>query len=138
VSYVKRVLPRPDMPAWIGGALGALAVMVLAHFGHSLLAHGGGSSDRLFDDWLYDAVMVGCAAVCLARGLTVATAKAAWLWLGFSLSCDAAAEVLSSISETLAPNLQRVLYLCFYLGTYIPMGSGCARRTRRRSSWPGR
>jgi diguanylate cyclase (GGDEF)-like protein len=137
VSYLEQVLPRPDTPAWIRGALGVLAVMVLAHLGHSVLASGGGSTDRLFDDWLYDAVMVGCAAVCLARGLTIATARAAWLWLGFSLSCDAAAEVLSSISETLAPDVQRALYLCFYLGTYVAIVLLGRRRVRhlRASLW---
>jgi hypothetical protein len=137
VSYLRQVLPRPDTPAWISGALGALAVLVLVHLGHSVLTLGPGSTDRLFDDWLYDAVMVGCAAVCLARGLTIATAKAAWLWLGFSLSCDAAAEVLSSISETFAPDIQRALYLCFYLGAYVAIVLLGRRRVRhlRASLW---
>jgi two-component system, cell cycle response regulator len=137
VSYLKQVLPRSETPAWIRGALGALAIMVLVHLGHSVLANGRGSTDRLFDDWLYDAVMVGCAAVCLARGLTIATAKAAWLWLGFSLSCDAVAEVLSSISESLAPDIQRELYLCFYLGAYVAIVLLGRRRIRhlRASLW---
>jgi two-component system, cell cycle response regulator len=137
VSYLKQVLPRPDTPAWVSGALAALAVAILAHFGHSVLAGGRGSTDRLFDDWLYDGVMVGCAAVCLARGLTVATARVAWLWLGFSLSCDAAAEVLSSISESLAPDVQRVLYICFYLGAYVAIVLLGRRRVRhlRASLW---
>ncbi len=119
MSYFKRVLPRPDTPAWVSGALGVLTVLVLLHLGHSVLTPGPGSIDHLFDDWLYDAVMVGCAAVCLARGATIGTARAAWLWLGFSLCGDAAAEVLASISETLAPDVQRTLYLCFYVGAYI-------------------
>lgn len=137
MSYLKQVLPRPDTPAWIRGALGALAVMVLAHLGHSVLASGGGSTDRLFDDWLYDAVMVGCAAVCLARGLTIPTARAAWLWLGFSLSCDAVAEVFSSISETFEPDVRRTLYLCFYLGAYVAIVLLGRRRVRhlRASLW---
>jgi two-component system cell cycle response regulator len=137
VSYLKQVLPRPDTPAWIRGVLGVLALMVLAHLGHSAFGLGGRSIDRLFDDWLYDAVMVGCAAVCLARGLTISTARAAWLWLGFSLSCDAAAEVLSSVSETFAPSVQRALYLCFYLGTYVAIVLLGRRRVRhlRASVW---
>ncbi len=119
MSYLRQVLPRPDTPAWVRVAIALLACMVLAHLAHSVLVLGWGASDRLFDDWLYDAVMVGCAAVCLARGLTVATAKVAWLALGFSLTCDAAGEVMSSISETLEPNVQRGLYLGFYLGAYV-------------------
>jgi two-component system, cell cycle response regulator len=137
VSCLKQVLPRPDTPAWIRAALGALTLMVLAHLGHSVLAPGRGPAARLFDDWLYDAVMWGCAVVCLARGLTVATAKVAWLWLGFSLSCDAVAEVLSSISETFAPGVQRTLYLCFYLGAYVAIVMLGRRRVRhlRASLW---
>lgn len=106
--------------------------MVLLHLAHSVLAFGAGATDRLFDDWLYDAVMVGCAAVCLARGLTVAPAKLAWLALGFSLACDAAGEVMSSISESLAPNVQRGLYLGFYLGAYVAI----VLLGRRRLSHP--
>ncbi len=111
--------------------------MVLAHLGHSVLAHGRGSTARLFDDWLYDAVMAGCAAVCLARGATIATARGAWLWLGFSLSCDAVAEMLSSVSETFAPDVQRALYLCFYLGAYLAIVLLGRRRVRhlRPSLW---
>jgi two-component system cell cycle response regulator len=137
VSFLKRALPRPDTPAWIKGLLAALAIMVLAHLAHSVLVLGWGATDRLFDDWLYDAVMVGCATVCLARGLTVATAKFAWLALGFSLSCDAAGEVMSSISESLAPNVQRGLYLCFYLGAYVAIVLLARRRLThpRASLW---
>src|SRR5271167_81164 len=109
--------------------------MVLAHLAHSVLVLGWGATDRLFDDWLYDAVMVGCAAVCLARGLTVATAKVAWLALGLSLSCDAAGEVMSSISESFAPNVQRGLYLCLYLGAYVAVVLlGRRRLTHPRAS----
>ncbi len=132
MSYLRQVLPRPDTPAWIRAAIALLACMVLAHLAHSVLVLGWGASDRLFDDWLYDAVMVGCAAVCLARGLTVATAKVAWLALGLSLACDAAGEVMSSISESFAPNVQRGLYLGFYLGAYVAI----VLLGRRRLSHP--
>jgi two-component system cell cycle response regulator len=132
VSYLSQALPRPDTPAWIRAAIALLACMVLAHLAHSVLVLGWGASDRLFDDWLYDAVMVGCAAVCLARGLTVATAKVAWLALGLSLACDAAGEVMASISESFAPNVQRGLYLGFYLGAYVAI----VLLGRRRLSHP--
>jgi len=132
VSYLKQALPRPDTPVWVRGAFVALTLMVSAHLAHSVLAFGGGAIDRLFDDWLYDAVMVGCAAICLARALTLATARFAWLALGLSLSCDAAGEVMASISESLAPNVQRGLYLGFYLGAYAAI----VLLARRRLSHP--
>ncbi|HXA54428.1 MAG TPA: GGDEF domain-containing protein [Solirubrobacteraceae bacterium] len=127
----KRVLPRPDTPAWVVAALGVLALLVLAHLAHALLVLGGGASSPLFSDWLYDAVMVGCAAMCLARALTIASARAVWLALGASLACDAVAEVLASISESLLPDVQRALYACFYLGAYIAIVLLGRRRVRR-------
>jgi two-component system cell cycle response regulator len=125
------------MPAWVTGALGLLVLLVALHLAHALLVLGGGAGSPLFSDWLYDAVMVGCAAVCLARALTVASVRLAWLALGASLACDAAAEVLASIDEALLPNLQRALYVCFYLGAYAAIVLLGRRRLRhlRASLW---
>jgi two-component system, cell cycle response regulator len=125
------------MPVWVRGALGLLVLLVALHLAHALLVLGGGAGSPLFSDWLYDAVMVGCAAVCLARALTVASARVAWLALGASLACDAVAEVLASIDEALLPNLQRALYVCFYLGAYLAIVLLGRRRLRhpRASLW---
>jgi diguanylate cyclase (GGDEF)-like protein len=119
MSRKDRVLSRGDTPAGIRIALGALIVMVVAHFGHTALGFGGGSTDDLFDIWVYDGVMVGCAALCIARGALIGPGRVAWLFLGFGLACDAAGEILSSISESFAPTVQNALYLCLYLGAYV-------------------
>ncbi len=114
-----------------------LLLLVVLHLTHALLVVGGGAGSPLFSDWLYDAVMVGCAAVCLARALTVAGARVAWLALGVSLACDAVAEILASIDEALLPNLQRALYVCFYLGAYVAIVLLGRRRLQhlRASLW---
>jgi diguanylate cyclase (GGDEF)-like protein len=119
MSRRSRLLPHLDAPDGIRIALGALFALIAAHLAHSLTGLGGGDTETLFDVWVYDAVMVACAALCLARGALRGPARIAWLFLGVGLSCDAAGEILASISELLAPTVQNVLYLCFYLGAYI-------------------
>ena len=113
------LLPRADAPTQIRAALGALFLLIGAHLAHSLTGLGGSSVATFFDVWVYDAVMIGCAALCLARGLLRKPERVAWLFLGVGLSCDAAGEILASISESLAPTVQDALYLCLYLGAYI-------------------
>jgi HD-GYP domain-containing protein (c-di-GMP phosphodiesterase class II) len=109
-----------EAPTPIRVALCALFALVAAHLAHAVSGFGGASATQIFDVWLYDFVMVGCAVLCLARAVRGGGAtRVAWLFLGLGLSCDAAAEVLSSISETLAPTVQDVLYLCLYLGAYV-------------------
>ena len=113
------LLTRVDAPRGVRIALGALFLLVGAHLLHSLSGFGGSDAASIFDVWVYDAVMIGCAALCLARGVLGDSARVAWLLLGIGLSCDAGGEILASISETLAPTLQDALYLCLYLGAYV-------------------
>jgi two-component system cell cycle response regulator len=113
------LLPRADAPTEIRAALGALFLLIGAHLAHSLTGLGGSGVATFFDVWVYDVVMIGCAALCLARGVLREPERIAWLFLGVGLSCDAAGEILASISESLAPTAQDVLYLCLYVGAYI-------------------
>ncbi len=133
---MRRVSPRHETPVAIKVGFGALLLLVLLDFGHGALGIGR-SSDRLFDVWLYDAVMVGCAAICLARAGLIADTRLPWLILGLGVACDAAGEILSSISETLAPTVQDGLYLCLYLGAYVAIVLLGRRRVQhfRASMW---
>jgi two-component system, cell cycle response regulator len=131
MSYEHRVLPRSASVAGIRIALGALLVMVAAHLVHSILGFGGQWATDLFDIWVYDAAMVGCAALCIARAASIDRARVAWLCLGLGLACDAAGEVLASINESFAPTLQDALYLCLYLGAYVAIVLLGRRRAMR-------
>ncbi|HUN78284.1 MAG TPA: diguanylate cyclase [Solirubrobacteraceae bacterium] len=112
-------LPHLDAPHGIRVALGAVAAAIAAHFAHAVTGFGGEATAEAFDTWVYDAVTVGCAALCLTRAIARPEARPAWLCLGVGLSCDAAGEVLSSIGESFAPTAQEALYLCFYVGAYV-------------------
>jgi two-component system cell cycle response regulator len=119
MGSTSRTLIRGDAPRGVCVVLGALVALVLAHGAHTVLGFDLGRSAALYDEWLYDAVMVGCAGVCLARAVLIADGRLAWACLSFGLVCDAAAEIMASISESFAPIAQDILYLCLYLGAYL-------------------
>jgi two-component system cell cycle response regulator len=119
MDSVYRAVTRADSPRSIRVALGALALLVAVHLAHSVGGLGHGASAGLYDIWLYDAVMVACAGVCLARGILMPADRLAWTLLGLGLACDAAGEILASISESFAPTFQDALYLALYLSAYV-------------------
>ena len=119
MSSASRTLIRGDAPRGVCVVLGALVVLVLVHGAHTVLGLDLGRSAALYDTWVYDAVMVGCAGICIARAILLADGRLAWACLSFGLTCDAAAEIMASISESFAPITQDILYLCLYLGAYL-------------------
>jgi two-component system cell cycle response regulator len=119
MDSVYRAFTRADSPRSIRLVLGALALLVAVHLVHSVGGVGHGGSGALYDVWIYDAVMVTCAGVCLARSIVIAEDRLAWMLLGVGLACDASGEILASISESIAPALQDALYLALYLCAYL-------------------
>lgn len=109
---------RRDTPRVVCVALVLLAVLTGLNFAHGAFRLGG-SGSRLFEDWIYDAVMVGGAATCLARGMLIDRSRTAWLILGLGLSCDASGEILASFGESSAIATQDVLYVMLYLASYV-------------------
>jgi two-component system cell cycle response regulator len=124
-------LPRGDTPKIVRMALGALAVLILLSLAHSALGLGGAPTDTLFEDWVYDAVMVGAAATCLVRAVTISEARIPWLVLGIGMGCDAAGEILATIGESFAPSAQDALYVLLYLAAYVAIVLLGRRRVRR-------
>ena len=130
MSAYGRRPPNLDAPRGVRAALGVLIALIAAHLAHALTGFGGPTVANLFDTWVYDGVMVGCAALCLARAVAGHSQRLAWLCLGVGLSCDASGEILSSISESLAPTVQSALYLCLYVSAYIAIVLLSRRRVR--------
>jgi hypothetical protein len=48
---------------------------VAAHGLHGMLGLGGDGLDPLFDDWIYNGVMVAAVAACLARAVPEPVAR---------------------------------------------------------------
>jgi diguanylate cyclase (GGDEF)-like protein len=111
---------EPNRRLVLRGA-GALVLLAFAAFVvHAATGVGGGT---LFGTWVYDGVMLGAAASCLARAALVRRERAAWLligagllvWTGGEIYYEAALSVSGSIP---IPSPADAGYLLFYPLTY--------------------
>ena len=121
---------RPAAPAgqgrrrWIVRGFAALGLLALAfHVAHGELGLGGHALDRFTDDWLYDAIVVGAAVACFARGLLVRGERVAWLLIGVGIAFDAAGEIYYSLAfgesgTPPIPSIADALYLLYYPFSY--------------------
>jgi two-component system cell cycle response regulator len=129
-----RVQLRPHTSIlYLASLMGGLGVLAL----HSTLGFGGPHSEDLFQDWIYNVLMLGSALAVLARGALVREERAAWLTMGAGLLCWCAGELYYSlvIQGTSAEAGGRVspadaLYLAMYPCFYIALGLLARRRLR--------
>jgi len=108
---------------FLASLMGGLGVLVL----HTTLDFGGKGLDGLFDDGVYNALMLGSALAVLARGVLVRSEeRAAWLTMGAGLLCWSLGELYYSLliegtsavaggSVTPADALYLAMYPCFYV-----------------------
>ena len=116
----------------------ALALFT-AHAGFGL---GGKGLDSLFNDWVYNGLILAAAASCIVRAVRVSTDRFAWILLGFGLLAWSAAEIyntvhLSKLANPPYPSLSDALWLTFYPASYIAFVLLVRRRMRdaRASLW---
>ncbi|HVV91636.1 MAG TPA: HD domain-containing phosphohydrolase [Solirubrobacterales bacterium] len=111
---------EPNQRLLLRGA-GALVLLAFAAFVfHAATGIGG---ENLFDTWIYDGVMLGAAASCLARAVLVRRERVAWLligaglliWTGGEIYYEAALSISGSIP---IPSPADAGYLLFYPLTY--------------------
>jgi hypothetical protein len=96
-------------------AFAGLAVHVL----HGALRIGSPELDWLFNDWIYNGVLIAAVAACLGRGITVPTERAAWLLIGTGLASWTMGDVYWTLAFRHAgsipyPSLADVFYLGMY------------------------
>jgi len=118
----------------------AFALLAL-HFAHTVLGLGGHDS-VLFNAYLYDALMIAAAVLCLSRAALIRAERGAWLAFGIGLASYAAGEVYWSLAigddvTTPIPSAADVLYLGFYPPAYVGVVLLARARLRefRRSLW---
>lgn len=102
--------------------LGGLALHAL----HTGLGVGGHGLDTIVNSWLYVGLLIASAGGCVARAISVARERAAWLWLGVGLTCSAAGDayftlVLGGSDSAPYPSPADGLWLAFYPATYVAM-----------------
>jgi diguanylate cyclase (GGDEF)-like protein len=108
------------------GPRAALTVALLglaAHAAHTGLGLGRPELDDLFDQWLYNVLMVGAALACLLRGVVVREDRVAWLVLGAGALAWSAGDlwfslVLADDAEPPLPSVSDALFLSFYPAAY--------------------
>jgi diguanylate cyclase (GGDEF)-like protein len=118
----------------------ALALLACGlHLGADL---GGDRLAPLFNDYIYNGLVLVAAASCILRAVRVRAGRAAWALLGAGLVAWAAAEVyysfhLTNLEEPPYPSLSDGLWLSFYPATYIALALLVRARMReaRASLW---
>lgn len=119
-----KLSPRSRFLLRCGG--GALVLGWLAFTLHAALGFGGSAADTLFGIWVYDALMLGAAASCLARAAIVRRERVAWALLGAGLAAWTAGEiyysaVLAGSESVPIPSPADAGYLVFYPLAYVAL-----------------
>jgi two-component system cell cycle response regulator len=101
----------------------ALFAGLLAYAAHALT--GVARDSPVLEDWLYDGLLAGAAALCLARGVLVRHERAAWLVLGAGLASWSAGVVDTTLNPSVLdagfPSRADVLWLAFYPAAYVAL-----------------
>ncbi|MDX6698377.1 MAG: hypothetical protein QOE65_1774 [Solirubrobacteraceae bacterium] len=109
---------------WPFAVVGLCLIALAALAAHSVGILGGGGWDTFFSQWVYDGVMFGAAALCLARAAIVPADRGAWLAIGLGVLSYFAGEVywslrLTGLADPPYPSLADALYLGFYPLSYV-------------------
>lgn len=103
------------------GCFGLGFVALAAYAAHAGLGFGGAGARALFEDWIYNAVLVLAAALAIARGVVRREERTAWLTLGFGLAAWSAGTLHSTLAgppSATFPTLDDVLWLALYPASY--------------------
>src|SRR5437763_11542725 len=119
--------PHSDKPRKFLRATQALSFVALVVFAlHAALHFGGKSLDSLFNDWVYNALVLISALSCLVRAVRTREHRTAWMLLGVGLLAWTAAEVYGSFvlvneDNPPVPSVSDYLWLSFYPMSYAAL-----------------
>ena len=105
----------------------ALAILGLLGFAaHTGIGFGGHTTAGIFNDWVYNGLILISAGWCMARAVLVRADRGAWALIGVALACWATAEILntvylSKLEEPPYPSLADAFWLAFYPASYGAM-----------------
>src|SRR3954465_7965276 len=116
------------LPGWhrVRWALGALGLLLAASAVHALAKFDAGPLSWLLEKWGYNVVLVGSGLICLLRGATIRTERAAWLTMGVGVIGWAIGNVwytavLWDMDPIPIPSVSDVLWLVYFPLVYVPV-----------------
>ncbi|HMJ00621.1 MAG TPA: diguanylate cyclase [Gaiellaceae bacterium] len=131
---------RQNAPAGVNLRIGrlvcaALLVVVGAYALEALLGTQG-SIDRLFNNWIYNGLLVAAGACCLARAMLVRVERLPWLLLSAALLLWTTGDLyyyffLSGLENVPIPSVADLFYLAFYPVSYVALALLLRGRMRR-------
>jgi diguanylate cyclase (GGDEF)-like protein len=118
---------------WV--AQGLALVALAAHAAHTGLGLWDPSLAGVFENWIYNGLMLGGALACLARGALLPDDRGAWLVLGAGALAWSAGDIWFSLflADDAAPPLPSIsdaLFLAFYPCAYIALALLVKRNVR--------
>jgi two-component system, cell cycle response regulator len=114
---------------------GAAVIGVIAYAVHAITGFGGHTVDVLFENWVFNGLLVASALLCLLRAWWSNVERAAWMSIGIGLGCWAIGEILFTIdpgqvTESGFPAPSDFLWLVFYPASFITLGLLVRARVR--------
>jgi diguanylate cyclase (GGDEF)-like protein len=96
------------------------------YFAHTAWGLGGDGLYTLFNNWVYNGLVLAAAASCVVRAIFVARERAAWLALGIGLVAWSGAEIiystyLANMDWPPYPSISDGLWLVFYPASYVAL-----------------
>jgi diguanylate cyclase (GGDEF)-like protein len=120
----------------------ALLLGTLTYTLATVMEWNDGVFDALLNDLLYNLLLLGTAAACIARSLLVPVLRRAWLLLGFGTLAWALGDIywtvrLTGLEQVPYPSPADALYVLFYPFTYAALALLVRSTARRfhRSMW---
>jgi diguanylate cyclase (GGDEF)-like protein len=107
-----------------------------AYAAHSWLGFGGATTNAVFENWVFNALFVASAVLCLLRGLWCRAERTAWISLGLGLACWSIGELLFTFDPGdfyagSFPAPADYLWLLFYPAAFLALGLLVRARVRQ-------
>jgi two-component system cell cycle response regulator len=123
--------------ASVAGLRTASLIGLLVYAARAILWPNGGGAlgQHLFEDVIFNGLLVAGALLCLLRATWIPKERAAWLTLGTGLAAWAAATIIfSAAPQTVTdhgfPTVPDVLWIAFYPTAFLTLGLLVKARTR--------
>jgi diguanylate cyclase (GGDEF)-like protein len=121
------------MPLAVAVLLAVAAAGTLAHASFAVFGVGKPALDQVFNEWVYDGVLIAAAIACLLRGILIRRERAAWLMIAIGVLSWTVGDVywnfeLAALDEIPYPSVADV----FYIAGYPALCVGIALLTKAR------